>query len=817
MARKRVSPTTTPRARPTPKALVASGQQVDVTDRQQLAAFRRRAQKSWWQERAALLDDEVPLLGFAHDYVRDSMAKVVPIPAIIDDDPSKPALPLDDDNTPTGLDPELCRQILDRLNPFPDFMGSLARKLDVVGEAHVALIPDTSEIDGERCEVFSPDELTTRGDGYFYREDPTDTQGTLLDPSAFVFRVWQADSRWRMLPTSHMRRLIGIADTLLLLTQVIRGISKSRLAMGGRILGIADEFSLESATQDGHAPTEDAGDGEGRTDTFMDDFFTAADESIHDPEGPSAIIPLILRGPLAFLKDGIVDIALDRPYDETLIKLRQELREEIANGVNLPRELLLGIGSTNHWNAEEIKNQTWQTHLEPRAMGICAAITTGFYRAQLIANNVPPDIVRRCVVGYDPSWFIGAPDLADQADAAYDRYEISGDYYRQVKRIPETARPDLDEIKDRLWIKQQERVTTRVMGDATDAEIEGTPTGSPNEPLDDTTATTDAVTPAPQADDSAPTAPTAKKAQAIVASAGPTALDRLGARLVGIERDLRTRLHADACNVVSAALEKAGMRVRGKTRNRAAIAAQIETTPYREIPARIGPAGVIALGLTDHTLIEGALGTLEASYHRQVRRAQHGAATAAASASGREFDTSDLDRRMADNRDQGWAVLSAGILTLVTALLYDPHPAAPEHGEFDDSTVVPLGLIRAALDRAGGAQVGAPRGSQQIPATLEPRAAGAAPPGGGATAGPTMLDEFKQQLGIVDDHYEWVYGDAPRREFPPHLALDGVTFTAWDDPVLANDDSFPDAPFLSPQDHDGCACDYSVTFAQADQ
>jgi hypothetical protein len=63
-----------------------------------------------------------------------------------------------------------------------------------------------------------------------------------------------------------------------------------------------------------------------------------------------------------------------------------------------------------------------------------------------------------------------------------------------------------------------------------------------------------------------------------------------------------------------------------------------------------------------------------------------------------------------------------------------------------------------------------------------------------------------------------VYGDPSARSAPfePHEALDGVDFETWDDPVLANEEGWPDTDFYAPGDHFGCLCDFEVRFAEAE-
>ena len=108
-------------------------------------------------------------------------------------------------------------------------------------------------------------------------------------------------------------------------------------------------------------------------------------------------------------------------------------------------------------------------------------------------------------------------------------------------------------------------------------------------------------------------------------------------------------------------------------------------------------------------------------------------------------------------------LVGAGLAGLAANLLYNPHPDQPTQGEYDGTALVPMGLVRAALDRAGGAQPGPStdvRGAEvPIPAAT---VASDAAPSGGATMGPTMLAAFKDQLCITDDGWTWQHGDTDR-------------------------------------------------------
>lgn len=847
---------------------VASGRAIDVSDKKQLIAFRKRMSASAWTEPSWVFHSSIPPLNFAQTYVQNSLARVRPYPAMLSDDPDEGPVALSDETAPDGLDPDLADQLIQRIAPFPDYMGQCALKLDVAGELWVGLIPDDDSTTGETCRVFSNKEIIATGDGWRIKEAPDDNYGILLPDGTPFWRIWTPDPEWNSLPYSYMIALNGACETYLTGMRLLKSLFLSRLATTGKILAIADEFSLESASNDFTTGTEDAGDGEAGSDPFFDDFMAAGAEAILDPESAAAVMNLVIRGPKDLIKNGISVIDISRTMEDAMMKLRQELREEIATGVDLPRELILGLGATNHWNAEEIKQQAWLNHLEPRAYAILSATTTAYYRPALLANGVDPDIVRRSVIWYDPTWFLGEPDRAESADYAYDNYLISGDAWRDAKNFSADDAPTEDEIDYRVLIKQREQVRTTLRDQGIEEPPTVEPPDTPQPPASapgnssvDVPDQPDVTGPetVPQPKQNKPqAAPPGASSNAIGADEIHTAdgaryvrispdvpratsvrtpqngrsLDGLGNRLVAIERDLRTRLLQTADSTVGRALERAGVKVKNKLHSRAAgqtgraFLAQVQDCAAQDIPSIIGRTAVESFGFNDQELLTGALGDLEARYHQLVKRAQHAALAAVAASvavkanAGPAPDYDALEEQAAPNRDAGWEILAAGLAGLAAASLYNPHPSEPDVGEYDGTSLVPPGLIRAALDAAGGAQMGSTQQTVrgvEIPSSASPVASQEQVLGSGATGGPSMLDAFNAQMGITADGYVWVYGDSPRKEFPPHSDLDGVPFSSWEDDALSNTSGWPDNSYFFPSDHSGCECSVSIQFVQADE
>jgi len=170
-----------------------------------------------------------------------------------------------------------------------------------------------------------------------------------------------------------------------------------------------------------------------------------------------------------------------------------------------------------------------------------------------------------------------------------------------------------------------------------------------------------------------------------------------------------------------------------------------------------------------------------------------------------------LTLRQADDLGTAWEWMRGALAAVADARLFDPDPAAPAVGEFDPTSRVPTGLVRRAMEIAGG------RSDLAVDVTGSVLDAGAwvtmagpgglpAPPGGIGTG--VLVGEAIAAAGGAVEGYRWVYGPALRANpFPPHLALAGVEFVNFDDAQLANGSGFPAGEYYFPGDHAGCVCD----------
>jgi hypothetical protein len=647
-----------------------------------------------------------------------------------------------------------------------------------------------------------------------------------LDPATTtVYRLWTADSQWSSEPDSPMRTLVGACERLLLIDRANDGVLRSRAAGNGFIL-MPDEmgFGGEDDPDNPDAPPDDA---------FQRDMATQLTTPLVQDGSAASAVPGVIYGPYAYL-DRIRHLTVDRPLDPKLADLEARLLTRLGIGLDVPPEVLTGYADVNHWNVAQVSEDTFKLHQEPVTIKGVEALTLGYMRTVLIDAGVPRDLADRVVIWFDPASLIAPRDQREAANDAYDRQAISGKAYRRLLHLDEGDAPELDaaqpdepvgttgllaaqlitlfdiagsairagyapdSVSEQLGLDGFRHTGFRPV---TVAEpevpiIEGGPSIAPEEPA--------ALPPATGTPPAAESAPEATTAAASSTGAEPTARQRrLSRRLMQIDRELRAKLQAAADAALHRALERAGNRLRARARTNADAAAKVDGVPGPLVAAALGRALVAALDADDADLLRDAFGRLRSQWTEWTAVAAEDAIDTAARITGLDRADPDVQRTVAALRDSfaagaeaAWPALEARLNDLATGLMYEPDPAAEALGEIPD-TMVPPGLIRAALATAGG---------------LAPDHNGL-PPLPGLTSG-QLLRVFMRDAGAEPVEYEWAYGISSR-PFPPHERLDGQVFTDFNDPALSSAGTGGEwvGSFLAPGDHRGCHCDAALIWA----
>jgi hypothetical protein len=775
--------------------------------------------------------DDVPEIKELFLWRSNQIAKLRLFAAVLPEDAGPEAEPIPVTDEASGVDPSIAKMAQERVNRLKSRIGGQAEllrraelNLECVGEVYIVGFgerppdPSKSDDDGEPEEWIAASvseisyKATTANDGagtWTIKRHPDDKKGRELDKTLDdVFRVWQPHARWGELADCAMLGTLTECEALQLLSAQIRAEAKSRAGAG--IFTIPNELTATTANP---IPAAGATDAETPQDADEDPTLrtiaVGITSPIDDPASGASVIPVFLRGPKeAMTPDVLRKIDLSRQSDATLDARIEARIERIARGLDAPPEVMKGHQQTTFANASQVNTDTWEKYLEPRAGFTVDAFTVGYLRPKMIeptdsgGDGIDPLIASRIFVWYDASDLVAQPNPADSANEGHDRNVISDRAWRQAKGYSEDDAPEPLELLTRVALRSRGGVASNVVNALLEL-LEGAPE------LPDPTG-------------NSATGPDASASARIIAellvnqhrsmpAVTATAIDvtarrrasDLGHDLVALDRELRTRLLIESSSSMRRALERAGNRLRSKA---GTMRDTLRNVPPLSCAATIGPALMADAGFTPNELLEGAFDGLRDQFLAWGVTAQRQAIELVNKVVG-GFSRSERDElglRLAESLDEAWGWMHEALTSLAEAQLFDPTPAAPALGEFDPTLRVPPGLVRQAVSRAGGSA--GLQSAGQGDAWVIVGDSGTRPAGGIGT-GEIMRGALRDH-GVGVEGYEWEYGVGMRaRPFEPHRALNGRTFTNFDDPVLANGHGWPPYPYFMPGDHNGCLCD----------
>lgn len=312
-------------------------------------------------------------------------------------------------------------------------MGGLATQLRVPGEGYL-IVENVSGV--EQWSVRSIDEVRVARRRYEVIDENSPQSGNnwrpLAPDSMAPIRVWRPNKRYHHLADSPTRAARSTMRELELVNRHIVAQYLSRLASAGVVL-FPQEVTFPVREEFADAP-----------DPFMAEWIEIAAEAIRTPGTAAAIVPIPMKLPGEWI-DKVKHVDFTLTIDERIIEKRDSAIKRLASQLNVPAEVLLGMGDLNHWNAWISDETSLKVDVAPDAELICQAITTGYLQPRLKASHV--EDWAQWVVWYDMSELTLRPDRSDNAIALYDRLEISGAALRRETGFTEADAPNDEELK----------------------------------------------------------------------------------------------------------------------------------------------------------------------------------------------------------------------------------------------------------------------------------------------------------------------------------------------------------------------------------
>lgn len=352
-------------------------------------------------------------------------------------------------------------------------MKRLTVQLSVPGEGY--LIGEEVGTDAkkrERWMVRSVDEVRAQSGGYYVIDEESVTSGQDWRPLAenhFVHRVWRPHDRYYHLADSPARSARDIMRELELVNRKIAAEYLSRLASAG-LLALPDDivFPVREELSEADNP-------------LVAEFIEIAATAIDKPGTASSVIPIPFTGPPESI-DKIKHIDFTLKIDEKIIEKRDSAIKRLATKLDMPAEILLGMGDVNHWGAWQLEEGALKTHIAPVAELICDSLTQGYLIPRLEASGEDPT---DWVVWYDMSELALRPDRSANALEAYDRLELSSGALRRELGFDEDDKPTDEELMEqglKIVIKTLPSGASAALSELTGNKIKPIVPVSPQDP-----------------------------------------------------------------------------------------------------------------------------------------------------------------------------------------------------------------------------------------------------------------------------------------------------------------------------------------------
>jgi hypothetical protein len=195
--------------------------------------------------------------------------------------------------------------------------------------------------------------------------------------------------------------------------------------------------------------------GRGKTaDLWQVQVDDIAGKAIENPGSALAAMPLPLKVPKEYI-ESFKRLEFANAFDERLMEILRFEYDNLAVAMNMPKEVMTGMGDTSHWNAWSLDEQGIETHIKPPAEGIVQGLTKTYLKPWLKAAGAPlyDSDGGEYIFWYDTSELDVPPDLSAAANDAYDRQAIDADAYRTAKGFSEGDKPDKKELREQLLLQ----------------------------------------------------------------------------------------------------------------------------------------------------------------------------------------------------------------------------------------------------------------------------------------------------------------------------------------------------------------------------
>ena len=437
-----------PLATPGVPALTAASQLVTDTDRYRPFRYESWQEEAWsFYESLGEFNYGVEWFGEALSRVRLAAARIMPggdEPEILTDGPAA----------------DIVSGFMGGRGGQAQLLRSMAVQLSVAGDSYLVgrevtqtevdfgLLMDAEPDDAGFVWTVQPANTIRRFKGrlsnifrqreqrYSWEIRVSDVDWIPLPPESLVVRVWDRNEHFPWLSMSPARAALSIMREIDMYNRHIVASLVSRIAMNG-MLFIPNEVVLPASPQ-----------YENASDPFVAEMLDIMIAAIKNPGSPASAAPMPVRVPAEMI-DRFKHLTFASALDGNIFDARNQAIRRLAATLNLPAEIITGLGDVNHWSSWQLTEDAIKIHIAPKVEIITHALTLGFLRPMLEAMGEAtrePD-GSRIIVWYDTSELTQRPDLSSSAITLRQMMVISDEATRRETGFSEADAPTNDELE----------------------------------------------------------------------------------------------------------------------------------------------------------------------------------------------------------------------------------------------------------------------------------------------------------------------------------------------------------------------------------
>jgi hypothetical protein len=384
---------------------------------------------SGWQAEAWRLYQSTPEVSYAANWIANAMSGATLFAGRRNADGDIDVAPSD------SRAAELVASMAGGPDGQSEMLADFGRHLTVAGEGWIVIVPEPRSDDfRDDCwYVLSTQEVRRKSlatiaeiDGEDIEIPDADENGKLDLSQPTAIRVWKP-APWRHIEAdSPIRSSMGILGELQLLTAVVAAVARSRIT-GRGVLVVPQGTSLPAA------------EGIDNGSTLLDFFVEVASTAIREPDSAAATVPVVVEVPKELIGQ-VQYLTFASDFDSLAIQLREEAIKRFATGVDVPAEVMLGMGDVSHWGAWALEGMAIRLGVEPKLSIVAGALTTQWLQPILEAEGV--EDAREWLVWYDTSKLRTSANKGATSLEAYKEGLISAEAARRELGFTEADAPE---------------------------------------------------------------------------------------------------------------------------------------------------------------------------------------------------------------------------------------------------------------------------------------------------------------------------------------------------------------------------------------